>query len=120
LRRDLDRFVGRRGKCIPEELKQRVREWLVKQRGAGVPLTTLAAEFGVAYDTALRWSNDSGGQALVPVRVITEPLRNGRCGLYRRWASASSTSHKPRKQRQKSGPTEQPSLPIEPELFRAR
>ena len=72
LRRDLDRIVRRQGKCIPEELKQRVAAWLTEQRRAGVPLKHLAVQLGLAYGTVLRWSRSGTRRALVPVRVIAD------------------------------------------------
>lgn len=71
LRRELDRFSRRRGKCIPDELKQRVSTWLVEQRRQGASVSELASELGLAYGTALRWSNDVA-RAIVPVRVVPE------------------------------------------------
>lgn len=72
LRRNLDQFVRRQGKCIPDDLKRRVTEWLVEQRAVGVPLTALAARLGLAYGTVLRWTNAGARRAIVPVRVVTE------------------------------------------------
>jgi len=100
--------VRRQGKCIPDELKQRVTTWLIEQRALGVPLKELAAQLGLAYRTVRRWSQGRGRRAIVPVRVVAEAdaqrtVRASSGPILRTQHSATRAREKSRQQRTAMG-----------------
>ena len=74
LRRELGRVGARRGPCFSEDLKRRATAWIVKRRAAGVTVTAVASELGLAPGTVLNWSARAKSvRALVPVEVVADP-----------------------------------------------
>ena len=75
LRRELDSVAGRQGRCFPADLKARTSRWISGRRAAGVTVSKLAAQLGLAEGTVLRWSTPSTHtptRALVPVTVVPD------------------------------------------------
>jgi len=75
LRRELDSVAGRQGRCFPEGLKDRASRWLSERRAAGVTVSVLAAQLGLAEGTVLRWSTRSAHtqtRTLLPVTVVPD------------------------------------------------
>jgi hypothetical protein len=73
LRRELDKIVVRRGRCVRPKLRARVAAWLVSQRATGRSTSELASALGVAPGTVIRWSSSKSSRAMVRVRVVPAP-----------------------------------------------